>query len=115
MRVFTKGRELSEKEQKIIAAINSGDSAYSDAFYSLYNYFKMGHAFQKSGILHTFKAIYIDKLDTEKNIAYWKIQDLCHISKSTFYNYRHIILDYFETYIKENFTISEVAITKDKL
>ena len=108
MEKFTKDRKLTKKENLIKKLITSNDCRYYETFYLIYNYYRLDYLRGKSNYFLVFNAIYIEN----KKLSHWNLADYCHVSKTSLYDYRHEIIDFFYTCLNYNITMKEVAITK---
>ncbi len=107
MEKFTKDRELTRKENLIKDLIRTNDQYY-EVFTLLYNYYRLDYLRGKSNYFLVFKAIYIENI----KLKHWNYADYCHVSKTTLYDYRHEIIDFFYTCLNDNISLEEIAITE---
>lgn len=104
----TKDKVLTEKENYIKELISAGDKRYINTFNLIFNYYRLDYLRNKSNYFLVFKAIYIEKV----KLPNWELADYCHVCKSTLYDYRNKIIDFFYSCLNNNITMEEIAITK---
>lgn len=108
MKTPTKERELSQEENLIISFINSDSKLHIKTFALVYNHYMINYLMFKSNHLIVLKAIYLEN----HNVPKWALANYCNMSKTTFYDYRHDIIDCFYTCLKENIALEELSLTK---
>lgn len=107
MERFTKDRALTIQENMIKDLIKS-DIRYYEVFKLLYNYYRLDYLRGKSNYFLVFKAIYVEDIKRK----HWDYVDCCHVSKTTLYDYRHEIIDFFYTCINDNIVMEEIVVSK---
>ena len=108
MNPYTKDRELTKKEKRIINLLHSNDNLYIKTFTLVYNHYWINYLMAKSNHFLVLKAIYLDKITFPK----WALANYCNISRTTLFDYRNDIINCFDTCLKENIATEEISATK---
>ncbi len=104
---ITNEKFLREKENRIKLSISHGEIHFVATFNFLHKYYTLNTLTGKTPILSVFDAIYVENLD----LPAWKLANYCHISRTTLFNYRNLIIKDFNICISKNLIFDEIAFT----
>lgn len=106
---------LKDKEAEILKLVET-DERYKLAYQVVQFFYIIGYELNKSNGNEVFKRIYVEKVDVEQ----WQKAILCNMSRTTFFEYRHEIINCFEVCIKiidkirgVGNLVEMIAVTKD--
>ena len=108
MKGYTYVKSLSEKENKILSFVYSGNEHYLNAFNFVHKFYRINYRLHKSNHLAVFKTVYIEK----SKLPAWKLASSCNIAQSTFFRLRNEIVECFYACLEdEQNTLKEIAVT----